>query len=297
MKAFAKEAKKFSRLAVGEPTTSAAGAGAAAAARRREPRGALGRRRRRRQRQRQRRRADHRHGALDRPAGLGPTSNPDRERPGRSPRRAFGGLRFRRRVLAAPRRAPRRALRGVVFVVRRGGRVARRRGRQVGGCRAVVGVRARLIPKETDPAGASRAMLGVEMRRLGSTRVANAWVTALAWVRRRRLAGGRRVRRDWAMTARAPRAAARRNTSGTPLLERSETFCAADGVTVTALAVDETANRGSLVAAGKASGAVSVFRTEPRAPENFAGQSSRVFFEPAPAPPGASRLSGVSRRW
>ena len=32
LKAFAKEAKKFSRLAVGEPTTSAAGAGAAAAA-------------------------------------------------------------------------------------------------------------------------------------------------------------------------------------------------------------------------------------------------------------------------
>ena len=139
-------------------------------------------------------------------------------------------------------------------------------------------------------------MLGVEMRRLGSTRVANAWVTALAWADD----GASLVvgASDGTVTAwRVAENAAARNTSGTPLLERSETFCAADGVTVTALAVDETANRGSLVAAGKASGAVSVFRTEPRAPEKAQVKSSRVFFEPvAGAAWCASPLaSGVSR--
>ena len=156
--------------------------------------------------------------------------------------------------------------------------------------------RARL-PREGDGSrGASRAMLGVEMRRLGSTRVANAWVTALAWADD----GASLVvgASDGTVTAwRVAENAAARNTSGTPLLERSETFCAADGVTATALAVDETANRGSLVAAGKASGAVSVFRTEPRAPEKAQVKSSRVFFEPvAGAAWCASPLaSGVSR--
>ena len=139
--------------------------------------------------------------------------------------------------------------------------------------------RARL-PREGDGSrGASRAMLGVEMRRLGSTRVANAWVTALAWADD----GASLVvgASDGTVTAwRVAETPPPRNTSGTPLLERSETFCAADGVTVTALAVDETANRGSLVAAGKASGAVSVFRTETRAPEKAQVKSSRVFFEP-----------------
>ena len=144
----------------------------------------------------------------------------------------------------------------------------------------------------------SRAMLGVEVCRLGSTRVANGWVTALAWADD----GASLVvgASDGTVTAWrvAENAAAFSKTfSKTPLLERSETFCAADGVAVTALAVDETASRGSLVAAGKASGAVSVFRTEAGAPAKAQVKSSRVFFEPvAGAAWCASPLaSGVSR--
>ena len=138
LKAFAKEAKKFSRLAVGEPTTSAAGAGAAAAAP--PPRAA-------------RRSAaavvvvDSDSDSDDAPIidmvrrrVPPPRAGPPRTAASVDHRGAFGAA-FQ---ATCPRCAARlrRALRGVVFVVRRGGRVARRRGRQVGGCRAVVGARA-----------------------------------------------------------------------------------------------------------------------------------------------------------
>ena len=136
--------------------------------------------------------------------------------------------------------------------------------------------------------------LGIEARRLGSTRVADAWVTALAFLDD---GTGRLVvgASDGSVAAwRVAESAAERGSS--PLLTRTETFCAADGVAVTSLAADASAR---LAAAGKASGAVSVFFTAEagaRAPAPRAF-SSRVFFEPvAGATWCASPLaSGVSR--
>ena len=144
--------------------------------------------------------------------------------------------------------------------------------------------------------------LGIEARRLGSTRVADAWVTALAFLDD---GTGRLVvgASDGSVAAwRVAENVAERgspsgvSTSASPLLARTETFCAADGVAVTSLAADASAR---LFAAGKASGAVSVFFTAEagdRAPAPRAF-SSRVFFEPvAGATWCASPLaSGVSR--
>ena len=295
LKAFAKEAKKFSRLAVGEPTTSAAGAGAAAAAP--PPRAA--------------RRSAAAVVVVDSDSDSDDAPIIDMVR---SPRPAASGRTAQDRGVRVDHRGARSGgcVSGDVSSLRRAERLAAlcaawsSSSDAAGASLVAVGAksgdavlwsaRARL-PREGDGSrGASRAMLGVEMRRLGSTRVANAWVTALAWADD----GASLVvgASDGTVTAwRVAENAAARNTSGTPLLERSETFCAADGVTVTALAVDETANRGSLVAAGKASGAVSVFRTETRAPEKAQVKSSRVFFEPvAGAAWCASPLaSGVSR--
>ena len=292
LKAFAKEAKKFSRLAVGEPTTSAAGAGGGAAAP--PPRAA--------------RRSAAAVVVVDSDSDSDDAPIIDIVR---SPRPAASGRTAQDRGVGVDHRGARSGGCGDASdasSLRRAERLAAlcaawsSSSDAAGASLVAVGAksgdavlwsaRARL-PREGDR---SRAMLGVEVCRLGSTRVANGWVTALAWADD----GASLVvgASDGTVTAwRVPENAAARSFSKTPLLERSETFCAADGVTVTTLAVDETASRGSLVAAGKASGAVSVFRTEAGAPAKAQVKSSRVFFEPiAGAAWCASPLaSGVSR--
>jgi hypothetical protein len=295
LKAFAKEAKKFSRLAVGEPTTSAAGAGGGAAAP--PPRAA--------------RRSAAAVVVVDSDSDSDDAPIIDMAR---SPRPAASGRTAQDRGVGVDHRGARSGGCGDASdasSLRRAERLAAlcaawsSPSDAAGASLVAVGAksgdavlwsaRARL-PREGD---GSRAMLGVEVCRLGSTRVANGWVTALAWADD----GASLVvgASDGTVTAWrvAENAAARSfsKTAKTPLLERFETFCAADGVTVTTLAVDETASRGSLVAAGKASGAVSVFRTEAGAPAKAQVKSSRVFFEPvAGAAWCASPLaSGVSR--
>ena len=302
LKAFAKEAKKFSRLAVGEPTTSVAGAGGAAAAP--PPRAA--------------RRSAAAVVVVDSDSDSDDAPIIDMVR---SPRPAASGRTAQDRGVGVDHRGARSGDCGDAIdaaSLRRAERLAAlcaawsSSSDAAGASLVAVGAKSgdavlwsararRSTPtREGDGSRAmlSRAMLGVEVCRLGSTRVANGWVTALAWADD----GASLVvgASDGTVTAWrvAENAAAFSKTfSKTPLLERSETFCAADGVTVTALAVDETASRGSLVAAGKASGAVSVFRTEAGAPAKAQVKSSRVFFEPvAGAAWCASPLaSGVSR--
>ena len=162
----------------------------------------------------------------------------------------------------------------------------------------------------------------IDVRRLGPTRVANAWVTALAWVEDARFADGVRGgsagpgRRlvagasDGTVAAWRVRAFSREDgetesvlTADSPPLELPVALAEADGVAVTALAVDTSYATDTLVAAGNAAGAVSVFRVGGEgADEAFSPRaeisSSRIFFEPvagvawcaSPLASGASRL-------
>ena len=161
--------------------------------------------------------------------------------------------------------------------------------------------RTRALPKGTD----AEVGMGIEVCRLGSTRVADAWVTALAWAdddaerAERRLVVGAS---DGSVAAWRVREPSREPSR--PPLERTDVFCEADGVTITTLAVDASGTK--LVAAGNAAGAVSVFHPAEAGALGLGGEkkttarvsASRVFFEPvagaawraSPRASGASRL-------
>ena len=119
-------------------------------------------------------------------------------------------------------------------------------------------------------AGAGDASVGITPERLGSTRVADAWVTSLAWIgdgRELMVGGSDGSVRLWMVDQSSSR------------LKKISEICPADGVPVTKIAVDCGSDdaSGKLVAAGKASGTVAVFRVGGTVESPW---NKRVFLEP-----------------